>query len=304
MSEIRLVVMPYELARLRGGVGRGPERLLEHGIEDALRACGARVSTELVELDDDFSNEIDAGFELIRRVSDRVRAAIHDGAFPVVLSGSCFAAVGVVAGLDEPAPGVVWFDAHGDFNCPETTISGYFDGMGLAILTGGAWQGLLATVPGARPVPESAVILAGARSLDPPEKPRLEASAVTWLPPQSIESPSRLVAAIAGMDPAPSGLYLHVDLDVLDTTEAKVNIYSAPGGLSAAQLEALVSATLAGGHVRALSMTAYDPQCDVNNAVPPIARRLGGRLAEHLSRSSVHARAITCPACRSSRCDP
>ena len=152
-----------------------------------------------------FSNEIDAGFELIRRMSDRVRAAIHDGAFPVVLSGSCFAAVGVVAGLDEVAPGVVWFDAHGDFNCPETTISGYFDGMGLAILTGGAWQGLLATVPGAKPVPESAVILTGARSLDPPEKPRLEASAVTWLPPQSIESPSRRSRPSRAWIPLPPG---------------------------------------------------------------------------------------------------
>ena len=286
MSEVRLILMPYELGGLRDGVGRGPEQLLEHGIDDALGACGARVSTELVELDKDFSNEIDACFELIRRVSDQVRAALHDGAFPVVLSGSCFAAVGVVAGLDEPAPGVVWFDAHGDFNCPETTISGYFDGMGLAVLTGGAWQGLLATVPGARPVPESAVVLAGARSLDPPEKPRLEASAVMWLPPPSISSPSRLAEAIAAMDPAPSGLYLHVDLDVLDTTEAKVNIYSAPGGLSAAQLEALVSDALAGGQVRALSMTAYDPQCDVSDAVPPIAQRLGSRLADHLSRSS------------------
>jgi arginase len=285
MREVRLVVMPYELGRLRDGVGRGPERLLEQGIEDALGAHGARVSTELVELDEHFSNEIDAGFELIRRVADRVRAATHDGAFPVVLSGSCFAAVGVVAGLDEPAPGVVWFDAHGDFNCPETTISGYFDGMGLAILTGGAWQGLLATVPRARPVPESAVVLAGARSLDTPETPRLEASAITWLPPASISSPSRLSEAIAAMDPAPTGVYLHVDLDVLDTTEAQVNIYSAPGGFSAAQLEALVSAGLARGDVRALSMTAYDPQCDVSDAVPPIARRLAGLVAEHLSRT-------------------
>ncbi len=279
--------MPYELGGLREGVGRGPERLLEHGIEDALGACRARVSTELVELDEDFSNEIDASFALIRRVADRVRAAIHEGAFPVVLSGSCIAAVGIVPGLDEPAPGVVWFDAHRDFNCPETTTSGYFDGMGLAILTGGAWQGLLATVPGARPVPESAVILAGARSLDPPEKPRLEASAVAWPPPASIGSARRLEEAIAVMDPAPSGLDLHVDLDVLDTTEAQVNIYSASGGLSAALLEELVSAVLVGGDVRALSMTAYDPECDASDAVPPIARRLGGRLAEHLSRSSV-----------------
>lgn len=61
-----------------------------------------------MELDRDFSehsgdNEVDASFDLIRMVSARVRAAVREGAFPVVVSGSCFlAAVGVVAGLDDP----------------------------------------------------------------------------------------------------------------------------------------------------------------------------------------------------------
>ena len=57
-------------------------------------------------------------------ISERVAAARADGAFPVVLSGSCFASVGIVAGLAEPAPGVVWFYAHSDFNTPDTTIEG------------------------------------------------------------------------------------------------------------------------------------------------------------------------------------
>ncbi len=138
---------------------------------------------------------------------------MEDGAFPVVLSGSCFAGVGVVAGLAEPAPAVVWFDAHADFNTPDTSISGYFDGMGLAVLTGGAWQAMHARVPDARPVPESAVILAGARDFDPPEVRRLEASAVTHLRPEELGG---LAGALAAITPAPSGVYLHVDLDVLD----------------------------------------------------------------------------------------
>jgi arginase len=176
------VVVPYELGRLREGVGCGPEHLLEHGAEAALRSGGADVRTHLVELDDRFnasgSGDGDAAFELIRLVALEVRRARADDAFPVVLSGSCFAGVGVVAGLDEPAPGVVWFDAHADFNEPATSISGYIDGMGLAILTGGAWQAMLATVPGARPVPSSSVVLAGARDFDPPEEVRLAAAPI------------------------------------------------------------------------------------------------------------------------------
>jgi arginase family enzyme len=109
---ISAVVVPYELGRLREGVGCGPEDLLEHGAEAALRSAGADVRTHLVELDDRFnasgSGDGDAAFELIRLVALEIRRARAEDAFPVVLSGSCFAGVGVVAGLDEPAPGVVW----------------------------------------------------------------------------------------------------------------------------------------------------------------------------------------------------
>jgi tripartite-type tricarboxylate transporter receptor subunit TctC len=88
---------------------------------------------------------------------------------------------------------------------------------------------IAATVPGARPVPESSVVLAGARSFDPPEVVRLEASAVTHLRTEELDG---LVAAVGAITPAPSGVYLHVDLDVLDTEVARVNVYAAAGGPS------------------------------------------------------------------------
>jgi arginase len=266
--------MPYEVGRLRDGLGRGPERLLELGAADALARHGGRVRTELVELPEEQRNEVDAGFELIRLVAERVSAARSEGAFPVVLSGSCFAAVGVIAGLQERAPGVVWFDAHGDFNAPETSISGYFDGMALAVLTGSAWQGLLATVPGARPLPETSVILAGARDLEEPEEERLVASSVRHLRPEELEAPDALASAVEALSPPASGLYVHVDLDVLDSDEAPVNTYSAPGGPSRERLERLVAGLLRSFPVRALSLTAYDPGCDTDDRVPPVALRI------------------------------
>jgi arginase len=288
VDEIRLIVMPYELGRLRDGVGRGPERLLESGAEDALAGRGATVRKQVLELEeeeDPVEDDVDASFRLIRMISAKVGEAVHDGALPVVLSGSCFAAVGVVAGLHEPSPGVVWFDAHGDFNNPETGIFGYFDGMGLAVLTGSAWQGLLGTVEGATPVPETAVVLAGARALDEPERPRLESSGIVHLRPESLESPESLLNAVGELTPSPTGLYVHVDLDVLDKAEAHVNTYSAPDGLSSTQLESLVGSLLERTPVRAISLTAYDPQCDTDGAVPPIARRLLGAVAEHAART-------------------
>ena len=286
MAEIRSIVVPYELGRLRGGVGRGPERLLELGGAEALAAGGAAVETELIELDRAFSNEIDASFELIRLLAGRVRAALDDGAFPVVVSGSCFAAVGVVAAIAEPAPGVVWFDAHGDFNAPETTPSGYFDGMGLAVLTGSAWQALRETVPGARPLAESAVVLAGARDFDDAEERRLATSDVVQLPPDRLAEGDELGRAVRSIEPSPSGLYVHVDLDVIDSDEAPVNVYSVPGGLTGARLETLVSGLIGAFEVRAVSLTAYDPERDPADRVPPIASRLLAAIGEHAARSA------------------
>ena len=295
MPEIRLFAVPYELGGLRVGVGRGPERLLEAGAERALAQHGAEVRTEFVELGEDRrdqsgDSEANAGFDLIRQVANRVSSALDDGAFPVLLSGSCFNGVGMVAGLRDASRGVVWFDAHGDFNTPETAVDGYLDGMGLAIMTGGAWQGLNSEGPDA-PVPETAVVLVGARSFDPPEEARLKKSKVRHLRTEEIDSDDAVVRAVGTMNPAPAGVYLHLDLDVLDVDEAPVNIYSVGGGLSAAQLEAQVRSVLEQSPVRAFSLTAYDPECDPEARVLPIAMRLleivGERVAKGPSRDLV-----------------
>jgi arginase len=275
VSGYRLIVVPYELGRLRDGVGMGPDRLLEAGAEEALAASGAAVRRELVEIDRSFnetgSGEVDACFELIRHVARQVQQAVMADELPVVLSGSCFVGVGIVAGLAERSPAVVWLDAHSDFNSPDTSIEGYFDGMGLAVLTGSAWQGMLATVPGARPIPESAVVLAGARSFDAPEVARLRDSDVVHVPPDEL---SELAEAVAAITPAPTGIYLHVDLDVLDLSVARVNVYGAPGGPAAEELCRLVDAVCATSPLRAMSLTAYDPGFDPDGRVPPIAVEL------------------------------
>jgi arginase len=291
MTEIRLLVVPYEVGASRMGVGRGPERLLEFGAERALESRGARVRTQLIELeeadrDQSGASEPKAGFELVRLVAARAREAIRDGAFPVLLSGSCFAGLGMVAGMNEASPGVVWFDAHGDFNTPESTIDGYFDGMGLAVLTGEAWQSMSAAAMGENTVPESAVVLAGARDFDPAEEVRLESSAINHVPAGSIDAEDAVSRAVTSLRPAPTGLYVHVDLDVLDSEQARVNVYSVPGGLSASGLESQVRSLMESRLVRAISLTAYDPECDADARVPPIAMRLLEVVADGVERGA------------------
>jgi arginase len=290
MTEIRLLIVPYEAGAERMGVGRGPERLLDAGAEKALSSRGARVRREVIELqehrrDESGASEAGAAFELIRLVAVRAREAVEDGAFPVLLSGSCFAGIGVFTGIGASTPGVAWFDAHGDFNTPESSIDGYFDGMPLAILTGGAWPELVKGA-GASTAPQSAVVLAGARDFDDLELKRLESSDVRHLPPRSIDADDAVARAAAALTPSPTGLYLHVDLDVLDSKEARVNIYSATDGLSASQLESQVRAVMDSCPVRGVSLTAYDPECDTDARVPPIAMRLLETVAERIPQES------------------
>jgi len=281
------MAVPYEVGAERMGVGRGPERLLEAGAEATLASRGAEVSLDFIELkehrrDASGASEAGAGFELIELVAAGAREAIADGAFPVLLSGSCFAGVGMPSGLGESSPAVVWFDAHGDFNTPESTIDGYFDGMPVAILTGEAWPNLIEGA-GITTVPQSRVVHAGARDFDPLEQSRFESSELVRVPPDDIDGDDALVRAVGTLDPEPSGVYLHVDLDVLDSGEAKVNIYSVPGGLAAEQLEAQVRSLLGSGLVRGVSLTAYDPGVDSDGSVPPIAMRLLEAVADHLA---------------------
>jgi arginase len=200
----------------------------------------------------------------------------------VLLGGSCFNGIGVVAGLGEAQPGVVWLDAHSDFNTPDAAISGYFDGMGLAVLAGDAWQALHATVEGGRPVPQTAMVPAGARDFEPPEPIRLAAADLLQADAADLATPDALLEAIRSFEPEPTGIYLHLDLDVLDSGVAGVNVFSAPGGPDGEQLAELIAAVCRECPVRAISLTAYDPTYDPDGRVPEIAVAVLRRVAESL----------------------
>jgi arginase len=168
-----------------------------------------------------------------------------------------------LAGLDSGSTAIVWLDAHGDFNTPETTVSGFLDGMALATATGRCWQNLAASVPGFRPVSEKNVVLIGARDFDPAERRLLDDSAVTLIESQSVRKhgvSSVLGQALAGL--RAQRVYLHIDLDVLDPDEARANQFSVPGGLSLA--EVLEVAGFIGERltIAAAAITAYDPAYD------------------------------------------
>ncbi|HET7039128.1 MAG TPA: arginase family protein, partial [Gemmatimonadales bacterium] len=189
-----------------------------------------------------------------RCLSALVAEAIRQGRLPVSVAGDCCAAIGVLAGLQRAGvdPVVVWLDAHGDFNTPETTRTGFIGGMPLAFMVGRG-DGSMLRAAGARPVPESDVVLAGARDLDPQERVALEGSGVVRVSD---------IATVPDAVPAGRPLYVHLDPDVLDPAEAPATGYPTAGGPSLATLRE-VGRRLAGtGRVVAVSLTTWDLEAD------------------------------------------
>ncbi len=247
-------------------MGAGPEHLLASGLAERLVKCGHEVTVTSIELPHDvFFPEIQAAFELDRRLASRVKSAVEAGSFPLVLSGNCITSLVTIAGLSTAEPGVVWLDAHGDFNTPDTTIGGFLDGMALAIVTGRCWQPLAATVPGFQPVDDRAVMLLGARALDPAEHDLLTGSEVERLSADSLRHGA--YKSLGRMREHTRDVYLHVDLDVLDPAEGRVNGYVAPKGLLLGELREVVSDVAKVFRVRAAALTAYDPAYDADGRV-------------------------------------
>lgn len=274
---IHILAVPYDTA-LRGfRMGAGPERILGAGLEDELRAAGHQVRAELIEAPAPLA-EIRTAFELNRALAERVRAVSDEGWLPVILAGNCGTAAGTLAGLGDAAPGVLWFDTHGDFNTPETTAGGFLDGMALSVVAGHCWTRLAATLPGFRATPEEKIVLLGTRDLDPPERERLDASRVAVLPPARVRT--ELGGALDALAAHTGDVYVHIDLDVLDPSEGRANALAAPDGLRAADMERALGEIAARFRVRAVALTAYDPSCDPEGRIPRHAASFLLRLLE------------------------
>ncbi len=261
----QIIQVPYDSGYKDYRMGRGPRHIVarlkaeKNFPVDTLGADG-------VEAQDRFGlDEVGTSFAVARELAEKVRDATGRGDFPLVLAGNCISCIGTLAGLGDPPPAIIWLDAHGDFNTPETTISGFLDGMALATAVGRCWGKLATTVSGFRPVPETQVVLLGARDFDVDERALLDRSAVSLIDVQRIRKHG-LRAALEPLLPKiqthTGRAYLHIDLDVLDPAEARVNHFAPAGGLTLAELLGIASLIRERFALAATAITAYDPEYD------------------------------------------
>ena len=241
-----MIAVPYHLGRRGVEVGRGPLVILE------------ALQQPYVMIEGDGIAQVNS--RLAQAVSEHPRPAI-------VLAGNCNSCLGTLSALDDP--GVVWFDAHGDFNTPETSISGAFEGMSLAVAAGHCHRELMP-----RPVAEENVVLAATRSLDPLEEVRLRQSNI------ELASLDALPSALRRLEPRVKTIYLHLDLDVLDPTVSPGVNFSEPGGISLDQLYNAVKQVAGTGKLAAAAIANFNPDRDRDNRTLKIAETLVAILSE------------------------
>ena len=154
---IRIIKVPYDCGYKDMRQGLAPDYFIKNQLVQILEEDGHQVDISRVDAESIFTMEVATAFELNRLLSREVGSAVSDGAFPLVLAGNCNSCLGNIAGVNPDRLGVVWFDAHGEFNTPETTLSGFLDGMPLATATGRCWKAVAKTIPEFEPVKESNV---------------------------------------------------------------------------------------------------------------------------------------------------
>jgi arginase len=249
-------------------MGRGPIALFENGLPDYLRSRQHDVEVRSVQLAATFHAEGQALVALQNLAAPIVCDGLARERRVLILSGNCGpAALSAIGALNPQTTGVVWFDAHADFNTPDTSASGFLDGMSLAIVTGRCWPALAARFAGFERVPEANVVLVGTRDLDSREATALSQSAITTIAPTKMDALARAVEALSERV---ENIYVHLDVDVLDNSEGSANSYASAGGLSAQALYAALETLERSGRIRVASITSYEPACDHSGKVRAI----------------------------------
>jgi arginase len=243
---IALVQQPFSPT----GVSRGPQTMATGGIQQILATLGATVRVQEVALTTVEDTEYGAWKRLgmaLGHFADSVAQDQRDGYFTVGLLATCPSMPGLVGGLQHSGStakpiriGMLWLDAHPDFNTPETTRSGSLGGMPVAVATGRALQRLRRDAHLDPPLTDRDVVMGGVRLVDPLEQALLDSSAIQQVTVEDLRTMSPAVfAQLDRLSRFTEKIYVHVDMDVLDPREVMGHQNKVPDGPTSWQLAAL-----------------------------------------------------------------
>ena len=277
-----------DLGQDRRGVDMGPSAIRYARLEDSLAELGYKV-TDLGNAGVPIPEVVSSGesvrhLEAVRRVcaevAERAAAVVADGLFPIFLGGDHSISVGTVSGVGEASAGartgVIWLDAHADFNTPETSPSGNIHGMPLATLIGRGHPDLVEIGgPGPSVRPED-VVLIGLRSVDLEERNLLREAGAKVYTMKEIDAHGvarvvrRALKDLSHVD----RVHLSFDLDALDPEVAPGVGTPVRGGLTYREAHLVMELINEAGIVASLDVVEVNPILDVKNGTATLAVEL------------------------------
>lgn len=294
MAKVTVLGVPMDLGQSRRGTDMGPSAMRYARLSETLKAIGHEVE-DLGDLQVPVVESLHGGdprerggmvyVEAIRQVCRRTAETLmklSPAFFPIVLGGDHSVALGSISGLAAFGPtGVVWVDAHADFNTPETSPSGNVHGMPLAALCGLGDQRLASLLGEDRPVlrPQD-VVLVGVRSVDPGEREMLKKAGVTVYTMKEVDRAgiARIADEIATRLSHLPRVHVSLDADVLDPEEAPGVGTPVPGGLSYREAHLLMELLADWGKVTSLDLVEVNPILDRRNRTASLMVELAASL--------------------------
>jgi arginase len=250
---VALVKMPYVGERNVPELSGGPDYLEQGGIRKLLEDQGFQtklaspvaLSPEEDKAYGSWNRLALAEGQLSKVVADERR----NGSLPVGLLANCSSILGMLSGLQHSGPnakplrvGMVFVDAHGDFNTPETTLSGMLGGMPVAIAAGQCLTRMRMKAGLEPAVPTRHIVEVCVRDTDPLEQELLDRSEIQQLSLEDVRTRSaNLHSAMKRLSEATDLIYIHVDMDGLDPREVPGHPLTVPGGPTSIELAAALT---------------------------------------------------------------
>ncbi len=292
MKPVHVIGVPLDLGGGRRGVDMGPSALRIAGLGDQIMKLGRIVEdkgnlpTAIPETEhhaDDSQKYIHEIARVCRKLYSTCLASLEAGAVPVVIGGDHSLAAGSVAAsadfvrktTSKPL-GLIWVDAHGDMNTPQTTTTGNVHGMPLAALLGPE-PSSLATIGTSPSVTPRHTVLLGIRNLDEEEKGRIRASGVHVFTMKDVDRDgiARVAErAIALASENTGGLHISFDLDACDPTVAPGVGTPVRGGFNYREAHMIMELVADSRRLTALDLVEVNPTLDLRNATAEFATEL------------------------------
>ena len=285
---IRVIGAPMDLGADRRGVDIGASAIRYANLNEQLRSHGHTVhdtgnlfipQPESQSIGDPKVKYLEPIVHVAEELTNIVSATLQAQEFPLVLGGDHSIALGSLAGVAHihKDVGVLWIDAHGDFNTDQTTPSGNIHGMILAA-SAGLGHARLTQVGGWSPkISTQTIVIVGARDLNPGEKELLRASAIhvftmTDIDQRGISEVMQQALTIAGQ--GHDGIHLSLDMDALDPKEAPGVGTPVRGGLTYREAQLAMELVADCGQLVAMDVVEVNPILDRENATALLAVEL------------------------------